>query len=81
MGYKMGYSFQVTGYYTVKKDGKYPWPCKADTNRLFNLYTDDIFCKMPDGNYSKQTGLGTFGHVLTDDEVIFHPGSHGLHIL
>lgn len=77
----MSYNFKVTGYYTVKKDGKYPWPCKPDPDRLFNLYTDDILCKMDNGEYSKQTGLGTFGHLLTEDEVTFHPGSLSLRIV
>jgi hypothetical protein len=48
---------------------------------MFELYTDDILCQMEGGRYAKQTGLGTFGHVLTDDEVIFHPETAHMRML
>jgi hypothetical protein len=68
----MGYNFSVSGYYTVKEDKNYPWPCKSEPYRTYMVYTDDIFMKTADGSYNKQNGLGTCGHILPDEDVIFH---------
>lgn len=65
----MGYDFTIKNGFRVKRDGIYPWPCKPEPNRTMQLFTSDVLTKQPDGRYMKHTGLGTFGHVLKDDEV------------
>ena len=78
----MSYTFKVTGYYTVKEEKEYPWPCPADPNRMYKLYTDDVLCfNEDDQKWYKQTGLGTAGHILKEDELIYHDETITLQIL
>ena len=65
----MGYDFTIKGGFRVKAEGTYPWPCKDEPNRVMDLYPWDVLTKSEDGTYMKHTGLGTLGHVLTDDQV------------
>lgn len=65
----MGYTFTVGKHYRVKEDKAYPWPCKADPSRMFEIFTDDILTRMEDGTYMKHTGLGTFGHVIPESDL------------
>lgn len=67
----MGYKFKIEKYYQVKVEGEYPWACISSPNRTIKLYTDDVLTKSEDGTYMKHTGLGCFGIVLKDDEVVF----------
>jgi hypothetical protein len=67
----MGYDYKVKNYYKVKKDGYYSAPCPADEKAVWELYTDDILTKNPDGTFVCQTGICRTGIILKDDEVIF----------
>lgn len=65
----MGYNFTIKNGFRVKVRGIYPWPCADLPDRTLELFEDDVLTKQADGTYMKHTGLGTFGHVLKDDEV------------
>jgi len=67
----MSYSYKLKSYYKVKKNGKYPWPCVSEKDRVISLFTDDILKKEPDGTFSKQTGLCCFGIKLKKSQVKF----------
>ena len=61
---------KIGWHYRVKKDGEYPAPCRADPDRLYQLFTDDVLTKNEkDGTYMIHTGIGLWGLVLKDDEV------------
>lgn len=78
----MGYSFSVNGYYTVKRESDYPWPCGPDPDRTIRLFSDDVLTKDPEtGCYMKHTGLGCFGIVIPDSDVEFHQDTARLAIL
>ena len=66
----MGYNFIIKNGFRVKQDGEYPWPCPSDPNRTITLFTDDVLTKEEDGKFMKQTGLGCFGIILTEDQVV-----------
>lgn len=71
----MGYDFGVKNAFCVKETREYPWPYSGDPDRTYLLYgidgpEPDIFVRNErDGKIYKQTGLGTFGHIITDDEI------------
>lgn len=77
----MGYTFTVGRHYRLKKDGVYPWPWKGDPDRTMELYTSDIFCVDEKGVIYKQTGLGTFGHLIPFDDLVEHEGPVRLEML
>ena len=66
----MGYTFTIEKHYRVKEDKEYPWPCAFDPSRTMTILQSDILTRSKDGTYMKHTGLGTFGHVLPDADVI-----------
>lgn len=64
--------FTISEYYRVKTEKEYPWPCASEPNRMLTIYTDDVLTKDPKlGTYMKHTGLGTFGHVIPDEDLEF----------
>jgi hypothetical protein len=65
----MGYDFTIKRYYKVKAEKEYPWPCKVDQERTLKIYPDDVLTKDKNGTYMKHTGLGTFGHIIPDEDV------------
>lgn len=71
----MGYNFRVKNAFCVKETREYPFPLPHDPDRVYYLVgidrdEPDIFTRNPsDGKIYKHTGLGTFGHVIADDEI------------
>jgi len=55
-----------------KKEKKYPWPCKSDSNRTITIFDDDVLTKSEDGTYMKHTGLCCFGIEIPDKDLIKH---------
>lgn len=41
-----------------------------DNSRRIELDADDVLTKSTDGTYMKHTGLGCFGIVLADEQVV-----------
>lgn len=67
----MGYDFTVKGYYRVKTDKEYPWPCASLPDRKLLIFADDVLNKRAPGVYDKITGLGTMNHQIPDEDVEF----------
>lgn len=65
----MGYDFWVRGGVKPKEKCTVPWPCKGEPDRTIDLYPDDVLTRQGDGRYFKQTGIGCFNIVLTEDQI------------
>lgn len=60
---------RIEGYYRVKKQGVFPWPCRAQPDRVVELRPHDVLLKAADGTYTKHTGLMLVGLQVNDDAV------------
>lgn len=76
----MSYDYQVNGYWRVKADKVYPWPCKDLPDRTLEIFADDVLTKLADGTFVKHTGLMTLGHVIPDADVVHIESTANLHV-
>lgn len=65
----MGYDFSIKGYYKVKAEKEYPWPCAALPDRTLTIYPEDILALQENGKFMKHTGLGTMNHIIPMEDV------------
>ncbi len=79
----MGYNFSVKGYYTIKhSEKKYPWPCPSEPNRTITLFNDDVLTGDGGKNtYMKHTGLGCFGIIVPEEDLIEHKKTVNMRLL
>ena len=49
---------------------EYPWPCEVEPNRTVIITTDDLFSKTKDGTVIKHTGVGCYGIVIPDEDLV-----------
>ena len=57
--------------YQIKEGPKtYPWPCEVEANRTILITTDDIFSKTKDGTVIKHTGVGCYGIIIPDEDLV-----------
>ena len=69
----MGYDFKIDGYYKIKhKEKEYPWPCDSEPNRMITIFDDDILTSSDGTSYMKHTGLGCFGIIIPEEDVVFY---------
>lgn len=63
--------FEIKGSYKIKqKEMICQWPCKSDKERNITIYDDDVLTKREDGTFMKQTGLGCFGIIIDEKDLI-----------
>lgn len=61
--------FVISGGFRLKKAGTYPWPYAGNPNRTMELFEDDVFTKSADSTWMKHTGIGTFRHVIPEEDL------------
>ena len=63
--------FQLDGFYHVKKEKRYRWPCDSEPDRTTIIFPLDMLSKESDGIYNKQNGIYMSGILIPDSDVIF----------
>jgi hypothetical protein len=61
---------RLTKWFHVKAPKVYPWPCKPDPKRTFELWPDDVLTRSADGTYVKHSGLCMLGFVIPDEDIV-----------
>ena len=57
--------------YQIKSGPKeYSWPCEDEPDRKITVTTDDLFSKLKDGTVIKHTGVGCYGIIIPDEDLI-----------
>jgi hypothetical protein len=78
----MGYDFSVDGWYKINQEElECAWPCGSEPNRTIKIFSDDVLTKSEDGTFMKQTGLGCFGIVISDEDVELQEKTVNLRLL
>ena len=73
------WTYKAGTYYRPKEQGRYPWPCADQPDRTIELLDDDVLTKDTNtGTFMVHTGIGCFGIVLTDDQVVL--GDKDIHL-
>ena len=70
----MSYSYQLNEYYKINQDKlACSWPCYDDPTRTITLFSDDVLTKNEDeGTYFKETGIGCFGIVINENDLVLY---------
>jgi hypothetical protein len=57
--------------YQIKSDStSYPWPCEDDATRTITVTKDDLFSKLKDGTVIKHTGVGCYGLLIPEEDLV-----------
>lgn len=73
------WTYEAGTYYRPKAHGHYRWRGADEPDRTIELFEDDVLTKDPKrGTFMVHTGIGCFGIVLTDAQVIL--GEKDVHL-
>jgi hypothetical protein len=62
---------KLNDWYSVKKEGVYPWPSATDESRTIRVYPDDVLCLDSNGTYNKQSGVCCL-NIRVPEEALTH---------
>jgi len=69
----MSYGFYISDWYSIKDEKKeYPWPCIGELDRKITIHSDDVLTHEEGNSYMKHTGLGCFGIIVPEEDLIHH---------
>jgi hypothetical protein len=68
----VGYDFTINkGWFKIKpKEKEYPWPCESDVGRMITIFDDDVLTHQEGNSYMKHTGIGCFGIIIPEEDLV-----------